>query len=198
MKKQFSVRPLIGQIFNSLGAFFMLVSLTACSKKDDNNDLDLDFGNVTITVSGDINATFEGMADFHHLGHTSMETWEIAMHDRGPQTFSASILMISLDELERPGPGTYSIGGGLNADFSGVFTDVVDGAFHLSDEFTTAENERLGYDLGTLTITSSDDNRVNGHFQFTALLTDMDDSYNTVVLKTIHVKGEFSAHKRIN
>ena len=136
--------------------------------------------------------TVNGMADFAHLRLNNMQTWEISMHDISPQTFSSSIITMDVGELERPSPGTYSIGDGINTGFSGIFIDVVDGAFHLSEEYATLESD----DFGTLTITSSNENNVKGHFEFTALLTDMDDSYNTVILKTIHVQGEFSANKR--
>lgn len=100
-----------------------------------------------------------------------------------------TILQFRVDEnVTRPGIGTYSIGGAVQADYVGIFTPY-DGNPMSNIEYGTVNKDG---DAGSLTITSSDENTVKGTFQFTA--DRHDDEMN--VVGTINVSGEFTANKR--
>lgn len=175
------------QIITRLLALILLASVVACKKNNSPSDRKL--GEATITVTGEVEGTYSGMADFHYIDHTSGASWEIFLHDSSPAMFSLTIMQFGVDEdVTRPGTGTYSIGGAVLADYAGVFS-FYDGNPMSSIEYGT---EIKDGDAGSLTITSSDENTVKGTFQFTA--DRHDDEMN--VVGTINASGEFTANKR--
>jgi|SRR5690554_3091646 len=179
--------------------FFMTVllstSLVACGGDDNNvnNSGGFDLGEISVTVSGDMEGNFSGMADFDHLATGNIETWEISGHDYDPQSFSISFMdMVIGGSAERPLPGTHSIGGVL-ADYTAGFEYFPDpGNYFEYIEYSTIFGSNPT--SGTLTVTSSNENTVKGSFEFTAYR--VDDNLN--IVGTVQVSGEFTANKRIN
>lgn len=181
-------------------AGLFIMSLTACSDDDKGKEPGLDFGDIKFTVTGEIENDFSGMADFHHLiiSSTSTEIWSIDGNDYNPQTFSIGISDMAINSsTERPSAGTYTIGSSVDAHYSVVFLYFPDGPFSENTlEYSTtlfSDIQGGGENRGTLTITSSNENTVKGHFEFTAYRED--DELN--IAGTIYVEGEFTANKRI-
>lgn len=168
------------------------VSLMSCGN-DDNNSSSSDFGEINITVTGQLEDNFSGMADFHQSEVLSTQVWEISGHDYNPQTFSIQLMDVGItDDAERPSPGTYSIGNTVNADYTVNFTHIPNGSFSNSVEYSTTYGNNANN--GTLTITSSTENTVKGSFECTAYRVDN----NLNIIGTIQVVGDFTANKRIN
>lgn len=163
--------------------------LLSCSSDDDNSADLSGFGSATVNLSGDLEGTRTGMADFHYHELGSMYMWEISFHDLSPQTFALTLMLQSHEPISRPTPGTYEIGfDPLDPDvFSASFINIEDSNFVDSVEYDTFDNG------GTLTIETSTDEKVTGHFEFTA--NSRDDNFNST--GTIHVSGSFEALKRI-
>lgn len=149
------------------------------------------FGTIKLTVSGDIEGDRAGVADFYHGNAGSTEWWEISGHDSpGGQTFSVDLkLMVIGQELAQPKAGTYQIGFVPNSPdvFTASFIDIIDSENHVQKEYGTMPGE------GTLTIEVSNENRVKGHFEFTA--HSLDDMMN--IEDQIIVKGKFDAVNRM-
>lgn len=165
------------------------VSLTACSKDDkEGPESSLDLGEVTLTVTGDAEGAFKGMADFEGAKRSQTETWEISMHDYSPQTFSLSLIRMN-EGIDNPKPGTYSIGLSNKADFFAVFTHIVDEDYVNAIEYSTFESDNSG----TLTIESVSENTIKGKFELTAY--EYDDKLDPI--GDIEIKGQFTANQRI-
>lgn len=178
-------------------ATVIIASLVACSSDDNNNNGSggFDLGIINLTVTGEVEGDFSGMADFDHLAVMGTEIWSIDGNDYSPQTFSISFTDMAIGgTADRPTPGTYSIGSSVgDADYSAIFLYFPDGFKEYS---TTIFSDIIdgGENSGTLTITSSNENTVKGHFEFTAYRED--DDLN--IAGTIQVQGEFTANKRMN
>ena len=171
----------------------LLIILVACSSDDKGSSDGTDFGNFQLTVSGDFEATKSGFADFDGLDAFGVQTWEISMNDNNPSTISLQFMLASsTTQVARPSTGTYEIGFDANSTsvFSAIYTHIPDGNFMASEEYSTLPE---GYG-GTLTITSSSDNKVEGSFEFSVAKTD--NNFN--VVGDITVSGEFNARKRMN
>jgi len=174
------------------------IGLIACENDDNKNNPpnNSDFGEITLKVTGDLNANFSGMADFHLLKILNTESWEVNGHNYNPQTFSITISDIAVNGAsQRPKPGTYTIGSSTNADFSVDLTYIPDGDFINTVEYSTsllADLAEPAENRGTLTITSSNEDTVKGHFECTAFR--IDDDLN--IVETIEISGEFTANKR--
>lgn len=191
------------QLITSFTAIIFLMAatfLTACSKSEKPDSSGSGLGTMTLEVTGEVNGSFKGMADFNHLKVSQTESWSIAGHDMKPQTFSLDITAIgnqfTSNTIGRPEPGNYSIGGMQTADYQATFTHIVDEDFYNSNGknvtyTTTYLNEGQN---GTLTITSSTEETVKGTFSFTA--HPQDTSSPDASSKTVQIQGEFTAHKR--
>lgn len=168
-----------------------VAGITACSDNS-TGPSETELGQATMTTSGDVEGQKEGMADFNSLDLGALYSWEISIHDFGPQTFSLSFRLLSSDPIERPGPGTYEIGSGPTdpAVFTANYSDVEDGISNATDYSTL-----FGDYGGSLTITESNDNQVKGTFEFNAADFDLE---NDQVLGEITVSGEFIANQRIS
>lgn len=165
------------------------VSLTACSKDEkEGPEGSLGLGVATLTVTGDVEGTFKGMADFEGQLASRTEAWEISMHDYSPQTFSLNLMRMN-DGIENPKPGTYTIGISSSADFFAVFTHIVDEDYVNAIEYSTFESDNSG----TLTIESVSENTIKGKFELTAY--EYDDKLDPI--GDIEIKGQFTANQRI-
>lgn len=159
---------------------------SACSSKQE-NDPKADLATVELTVTGDVQGTFTGMADFDALETGQSQIWSLSMHDYRPQTFSLAFLRMNKG-LKNPEVGTYTVGTGAGADFSAIFTHIVDENFSAAREFSSFGDGTSG----TLTIESATDQMIKGSFDFSA--TGYDDQIQQ--LNTVHIKGKFKANKR--
>ncbi len=176
---------------NKISFIFILtfsLFLLSCSS-DDDNTVDLpNLGSVAIALSGDIEGNRTGVADFSFLDLGSMQTWELSFNDFGPQTFSLNLMLTDLESVLRPAPGTYEIGfDALDPNvFFGDFTDIPNGDFLGAVEYDTFEKG------GTLTIETSTDEKVTGHFEFAA--DSRDDDFE--IIGTVFITGNFEALNR--
>lgn len=184
-------------ILNLFVCGIMVFFAFSCNK-DEVKDTDL--GEVNITVSGDLNGTFKGIADFDYLVSGGNEIWSISTHDTKPQTFSMSIMVAGNEWTEntigRPEPGTYSIGGLYTSDYQAGFDHIVDQDYYnekgKNASYSTIWQEEE--EIGVLVITSSTENEVKGRFDFIAHQYDEDDLRK---IGTVSIKGNFIANKRI-
>ncbi|WP_293011560.1 hypothetical protein [Mongoliibacter sp.] len=178
----------------SLSSMLVLVLLlTACDGNDNGSDPTSNADDFQLEVSGDFQTTASGFADFDGMSSFGVNTWEISMNDNNPQSLSLQLMLTSSSsDVSRPSPGTYEIGFEPNsaAVFTAIYTHIPEGDFMASEEYSTLSE---GYG-GTLTITSSSENRVEGSFNFSVAKTD--DNFN--VTGEIEVIGEFTASKRMN
>jgi len=171
------------------------LGISSCSKDEKPGDsFTGDLGEVSLTVSGDVVGKFKGMADFELDKYSNTYIFDISMHDFNPQTFSLSIQKVHTDEdnIEIPGPGTYTIGTFSDADYQAEFIPIVDEDFVNTTEYITAFSDEKDTS-GELTIHSSDGKTLKGNFEFTA--HELDDEFNPV--GSVTVVGEFTANKRI-
>lgn len=129
------------------------------------------------------------MADFTYNDLGSLKEWELSFHDYGPQTFSLTLMLTDLEEVNQPQPGNHSIGHHPTDPtvFLGIFTNIEDGNYESMVEYDTFTS------LGTLTIVSSTDEKVVGSFEFSANTRDEQFS----VIGSINISGSFEAYKRI-
>lgn len=178
-----------------------------CSDNSSGPDLGGDFGQVSLTVSGDVQGEKTGQADFYgdEPGGQGIHYWELSFNDFSPQTYSLTLSLMDFDEIQRPGSGTYEIGFDTPNPFEergepvflGIYTHIPNGSFTDAMEFETGlfctEESPRG---GTLVITSSSSSEVSGSFSFKAANYDFDDSGNCIVNGEIEVEGEFNARAR--
>lgn len=176
------------------------IGISSCSKDDDDGvPPDSEMGSATVKVTGEVEDEFTGMVDFELDQYSNTYMFDISIHDFSPQTFSVSFHAMSFsdDDLEIPGPGTYTLGTFPKADYGAEFIHIIDEDFvntfdYYSFDFLP-ENEEDEDVTGVLSITSSNEDKMEGSFEFTAHRTD--DDLN--ILGTVEVSGEFSAHRRI-
>ncbi|TVR12819.1 MAG: hypothetical protein EA391_14780 [Balneolaceae bacterium] len=167
-------------------SILLAFTLTFCSDDVSTGpDLD-DLGNVEFSVTGDIEANVEGIAQFGSVGDGT--SWEISFTDRGAQTFSLVISKIDTEGTEQPSPGVYEIGSSPIADdeFMSVYTDLQSEAAG-GTEYST----KHGDTGGTLEINESSADQVSGTFSFTAVA--LDNETNEVAGEIEVVSEEFSA-----
>lgn len=168
------------------------IFFSSCS--DDPSGPDLSGGDVSITVTGDIEAELSGMADFDGMqSGQNVHTWEISFNDFNPQTYTMLFLKSEEEEFPQPAEGAYSIGD-LNDEFNAFYLHV-EGNFDTT-EFTTFDLCGTGDAGGTLTLENSTENEVVGRFDYRALHEDFDESGVCRVLGSVRVRGEFKATPR--
>lgn len=185
-------------------AFIGLLVVWGCSDSSSGPDLG-DAGQVSLTVSGDVEGQKTGMADFYGQDLGGIHYWELSFNDFSPQTYSLQLSLQDFEEIERPGPGSYEIGFDVPNPFGergetvflGIYTHIPNGSFSNAVEYDTGilcDDDRP--QRGTLVISSSTSSQVSGTFNFTATSYDFDNSGNCVILGEIEVTGEFSARAR--
>ncbi len=170
----------------------LLVLLNGCSDSTSSIEEDL-FGSATFDISGDIEGSKQGFADFDGFSAYGVSSWEISIHDFQPQTFSLTFMLISTGELERPGTGTYSIGYSATSDevFSAFYVDTEAGYSDAMEYETYGE----GYG-GQLVITESNSDVVKGTFSFSAAHYDYETDQVTGSISVTN--GKFEARARVN
>ncbi len=186
---------------------FVISVAAACSDSSSGPDLDNSPGQVSLTVSGDVQGEKTGMADFYggEPGGQGIHYWELSFNDFSPQTYSLQLSLTDFDEIRRPSPGSYEIGFEPGNPFEeqgeplffGIYTHIPNGSFSNAMEFDTGlfcvdEGPRGG----TLVITGSSSEAVSGSFSFKAANYDFDDSGNCILQGEIEVTGEFNARAR--
>ena len=176
-------------------------ALVSCSDDDDKNsgpaggtpDPSSDLGNITLAVTGDVEAEHSGMADFFQMDVGNTRIWELNMHDYSPQTFDLTLMLTSTpDKISRPEPGSYTIGfsGTDPYVFHGMYSYIEDSDYANSREYSTMWSETNG----TLIIETSTEQTITGTFEFTANHYDDDTQEKS---DPITVSGSFSANKRV-
>lgn len=172
-------------------SILLAISLTFCSDDDPVSPGTDDLGEVEISVSGDVQTTFEGIADFNLMDDISVNQWELFFNDITPQTFSVQIFTNNADDMERPSEGTYEIGSDPNAEeeFTAIFNEYEED-FSDGTEFTTF-HDNTG---GELVITESSVDMIRGSFTFTA--KSVDSETNQVDGEVELTSGEFIAVPR--
>lgn len=172
-------------------AMLFSILLFSCSGDDDgsSNLGNEDFGEVTITLSGDLQGTRTGIADFNHLDLGNLHEWELSFNDYSPNTFDMSLILLGEDLPEVPSPGTYEIG------FEPMSSNVFLGSFYnfINEDYDNAIEYSTMQSGGTLTIQTSNSERITGSFDFVA--QSRDDYGN--VLESVQISGTFSANKRL-
>ncbi len=145
-----------------------------------------DYGTSTFTVNGALSGSFQGTADFVAAENFGVNTFEISMNDRSPQTFSLQIMRQSSEPAEVPVAGAYTIGmnDGTGSAFTAIFVDTSEGFAHAA-EYTTLFDDATG----ELVIELSENGRLSGFFRFTATNLETGDRIEVS-------EGSFSAVER--
>gem|GEM_PF-2089226 len=172
----------ISWIILPLACLFMV----ACSSDDDNGGSPLPDSSASFTISGDIEGEKTGLASAILVESAGTYIFDIGMSDAagGGQTFSLSFFIGPSDEeIEVPEPGDYTIATTNAGDFWVVYTELegVDGREYGSIWETS----------GTMTITASGDDFIEGEFEFEAA-GDPDDALEPQGSITV-TNGEFRA-----
>lgn len=171
--------------------------LTACSKDEkEEPDPTLDMGEITFTATGDVKGTFKGMADFNLL-ETVASNWSVSGHDINPQTFDIDIGFTKVEEKAgRPEPGTYTIGGPAKEDFTVDFIYFGEKGQGSELEVSSVPSHDGEGPRGTLTITSSNEKTVKGHFECKVYEELYDETKGYYIGKSVSIEGKFTANQR--
>lgn len=169
---------------------------TSCSDDDNNSStgpsgggMEGHGGSASFDVSGDVEASHSGIADFRAFEMNGIHTWDITMLDNSPITFNLSFLQTGFEPIEQPGPGTYELGIGSGEGYSTSYTT------YEADNPFEGEDYLVGFGdtSGELIITTSTDELIEGTFSFTAARLGDDGMIDGTVEVT---NGEFSAVPR--
>jgi len=168
----------------------IFLGFTACSDSSTNSSSQMNTGTGSFTISGDVEGNKTGIADFRAYESAGVHTWDILIYDHNPMTFNVSFNLLSNDPIDRPSVGTYELSTGnfQGTEFMGIFTDYSEGMSQ-----SEGYNVGIGGTGGTLTITTSSENLMEGTFEFTAVTFDDDGAIDGSVSVT---DGEFSAVPR--
>ncbi|MCA1763609.1 MAG: DUF6252 family protein [Cryomorphaceae bacterium] len=169
---------------------------TSCGGDDDSNNPPSDpgghGGSASFDISGEIEGEHSGIADFRAFEMAGVYNWDITIINQDPITFNISFLQQGEDPIDRPGEGTYELG--INP--GNQSNDIYTGSYvNYGGNPSEQDNYTIGIDetSGTMEITSSSDELIEGTFSFTAARIGDDGN----VAGTIEVtNGEFSAVPR--
>ena len=168
--------------------FFSGLLMAACSSDDDNGPSD-ETSSVSFTVAGDIEAEKSGVAtaSVTQVGQSNLFSIVMSNGANVQQTFTLSFFSVpGSAPVDFPEPGDYAIGSLNQADYWLVYTDLTSG-----DPFV---EYGLTYPVsGTLTITSSTENWLEGEFQFQA--EGNEDTLGNPQGMIVVTEGEFRAVK---
>lgn len=180
-------------MFLSLFAVILFISCSDDSTTSEDNG-NSNLGEATIVVSGDVEGERSGLADFWSSNQAGTHLWDISMNDLNPQTFSFSFTWFSVQQIERPEAGTYTID---NSTLPTVtYTHVENEDFGNAVDYTNTVCPNETSTGGELVITSSTDEEIVGSFDVTLSNTDIDEMGNCVNNGTIQVTGDFTATDR--
>ena len=167
-------------------ALLVTLSLTFCSDDDPTGPSGSDStGEASFNVSGDLELSFDGNAQFSKFDEANIETWALDFTDAG-QNYTITISTQDQEEVERPPEGTYTIGF-VTDDFIANFLDDSEDGFENFAEYSTMA-EGFG---GEIVITESSTDLVEGTFNFTAVEL-LDEGGGEIEV----TEGEFSATPR--
>lgn len=127
-------------------------------------------GSASFTVSGDYEGEYTGIADFRAFEMAGVHTWDILLLDQNPITYNLSFTQTGGEPIDRPEVGTYELGISPSDDvFLTNFSYYEDTPFQGEDYLVG-----VGETSGTLEITTSSDDLMEGTFSFTAVHLDDD------------------------
>lgn len=196
-----NLKILFSQMTGVILLGLLIINFTSCSKDEAGSGGvpggSLDLGVSTITVSGDINETFKGYADFELLDLGFVKSFGISLWDFDPSTFAVDLNGFG-EAGKHPTPGTYIIESSpsFSGGYSGTFIRIENGNVFDAKEYNSQlilDKDGVAQD-GTLTITSSSDKEIKGSFDFHAYIEDDEGR----VTSTVRVQGDFTAKARIN
>jgi len=162
---------------------FILI-FTSCSDDSTGPSGD-DLGEASFEISGAIEGQKEGFANFRAFEMSGVNTWDILLIDEPPRSFEISFSQVSLNEsISRPSTGTYKLGLDSDSDFSASYSE---GSLARPDSYLTT----FGEYSGTLVITSSSDDKIEGTFEFNAVNLDEENGEEIIIRN-----GQFRAVPR--
>ena len=161
-----------------------ILSFISCSD-DSTGPSGNDLGEASFEISGAIEGQKEGFANFRAFEMSGVNTWDILIIDEPPRSFEISFSQVSLNEsISRPSTGTYKLGLGSDSDFTASYTD---GSLASPDSYLAT----FGEYGGTLVITSSSDDKIEGTFEFNAVNLDEENGEEIII-----TNGQFRAVPR--
>ncbi|MCC5907926.1 MAG: hypothetical protein JJU13_17060 [Balneolaceae bacterium] len=169
---------------NSISIIVLLVVLISCSDDSTGPEAN-DLGEASFVISGAVEGQKEGFANFRAFEMSGVHTWDILIIDAQPRSFEISISAFSNEPLSRPSTGTYQLGLTQDSDYAASYSE---GSLAQPDSYTTTFNENTG----TLVITSSSDDEIEGTFEFTAVNIDEEDTEQISISN-----GQFRAVPRV-
>lgn len=169
--------------------------LTPCSEDDDSNNPISDPSghgrSASFDISGEIEGEYSGIADFRAFEMAGLYNWDITIIDQDPITFNLSFLQQGAEPIDRPGEGTYQLDINPGNQSDDIYTKTYE---NYGDNPSEQDNYTVGIGKtsGTMEITSSTDELIEGTFPFTTARID-----DGMIAGTIEVtNGEFSAVPR--
>lgn len=185
----------------TLFLFLMLFALVSCkdsstNNSDKNDNKDPSSGESFIKITGDIDEEYEGYAYFGHEVAGDYSEWYFQLTDFNPFGSSEGIsykyfLEFSFYKKDRPKVGEYPIEQVLD-----IFGDNESAESEFSYLVSLEDYEGYTYetgpeDGGTLTITKSTDDIIEG--EFTVILSEYSDGALTEKTGEVKITGNFSA-----
>lgn len=173
----------------SLFISITLLAAFACSDSSTDSKT-ADKGAGSFTISGDIEGEKSGIANFRAFEMSGVHTWDINILNQDPITYTIDFRLMSDEPINRPQPGTYELSTSSfdGSTFTGTYSFFGDNQMDPDGYLIAIPGSNT---KGTLIITASSEDLVEGTFQFTAK--------NIETGGTITVSnGEFSAVPRIS
>ncbi|TVR17835.1 MAG: hypothetical protein EA391_03710 [Balneolaceae bacterium] len=173
---------------------FTAAFIWSCSDANSANELDdEDIGEVTFTISGDLEGTSSGAAFFDNntSGNGGDYYFELIFMDGidGPETFRFTIGRYRGESFSAPTPGTYEIDG-RPFNFTAAY-EYTTGSFTGTEQYTDQYCEDAFETGGELVISSVSDSQVSGSFNFT--VAGFDDLTDCNLLGYVEISGNFRA-----
>lgn len=175
---------------NILMLSIILLAAFACSDNSTKSGGEPGKGEGSFTISGDLEGEKTGISNFRAFEMSGVHTWDINILDQNPITYTIDFRLMSDEPIERPQPGTYELSTSSfdGTTFSGTYTFFEDNQMDPDGYIVGLPGSDTE---GTLIITSSSEDLVEGTYQFTAKNIE---SGGTITVSN----GEFSAVPRIN
>jgi hypothetical protein len=176
----------------------LLLPLTACDSGGSNDEeADVEDGQVRISISGEASGSFDGFAYFYeYTDPNSGETYfGLVLTNTNTETPSTTSEFITIvRESSRPGTGTYSF---ANADDDLDADDLQSDLFVAIVSSATTDQDVFGFyvsDGGSLVIDQSSNDTVSGSFELNATGFRFASGSQQPEEVTITVEGAFNAN----
>ncbi|GEM_PF-1793709 len=171
-----------------------LIFIWGCSDSNSANELgDGDFGEVSFTISGDIEGSSTGAAFFDNStsGDFGDYYYELIFMDGidGPETYRFSIGRYRGESFSPPAAGTYEIDG-RPFNFTAAYEDAT-GRLSGTDRYTDQHCDGAFETGGELVITATSGSQVTGSFSF--IVAGFDGLSSCNLLGYVEVSGTFTA-----